>query len=81
MLFHGVPAVLATLLLMQRIPPFVTRYTTVAVITAGVPGVAGNLAVVVDLAVAGVRAVIGVPTVLFCVVFTSLPPSLFGSYL
>ncbi len=58
-----------------RSTPFVTRYTTVAVITAGVPGAAGNLAVVVVLAVAGVRAVIGVPTVLFCGVFTSLPPA------
>ncbi len=62
-----------------RSNPFVTRYTTVAGITAGVPGVAGNLAVVFVLAVAEVRAVIGVLTVLFCVVFTPRPPSYHGS--
>jgi hypothetical protein len=61
--------------------PFVTGHATVAGITVGVPEGAGILAVVFVLAVAGVPAVIGVPTVLFCVVFTSLPPSLFGSYL
>jgi hypothetical protein len=53
MLFHGVPAVCSGYFAFNalRSTPLVTRYTTVAVITAGVPGVAGNLAVVVVLAV------------------------------